>query len=939
MARELIAADVVLCICTLTYRARFEGTASAGGFGVAWEGHLITTELYRGKGRAGRFLPIQAGDADAIPVTLRGQPALPFDDHDGIVAALGGTVGPPRPAPEVHAGWTEAMTVGALVGPIWKPLRKPKGGEGYAPTQLLRAEHAVVPFLGRAQQLHDLEDWCQGGGTRVRVVHGPGGAGKTRLALEIAANRCREGWRAGPLAVCRDVEAPNEYLDALFRDRIPLFLIVDYAETRHDLLIRLLQRLARVQDCSARVLLVARGKGDWWDRAMAEVPELDRMGFGWRDVRVDEAEVEREHAEKAAAAFATWMGREVPRSIADRGRTVLDRQVEALVAVLGPGPLEGLGQLLRHEDHFLREAGGVVDLPRTLSRRLPALMALYTLAGGLAADAAREWIAVVDGLDDLRNAHARAIVDLLGDLYPREGGGIDGMRPDRVGEALVAREDGDGKLAVAAVDRGRGKAALTVLTRLGATGEERPLSRALPGLLTREFASVVEVSVEVGAPLPACVADGLKASLDFSIAKSLMSVETVALTAARDVAARILAYRGESPLDRMDGVAYLALRGDPGGERVGAAKEMLRFACRAPDGRKGDRRTVRSAMVNLSHAFAADGDLTRAGAILSIALKRVPPSGSDSGNEELNEVAGIAMAYATHLEASGEAERGLDFARRGVEVFRRERHKEAGNLSHALTDLSSILWRTHRLDEAVATGSEAVTLLRSLHKSEPGRFELALARALATLARALADTGQSAKAASLLGEEIGVLDQVQRWDRWLVPRKYVEATKRLAGVLWRTGDWDGAIATAESAVQRIKDAQQWGATVPLEDLVAAFAMVAHLNLGAGRHRAAFTWANATLELAARTPDGRTPRTLKLLSGVRETRQSASLDGVLDPDTSCSDVGLGTDGGDSHGGAPSDFEPHQRGSEGDASGLNPDASLLSFWRVGPDGLTY
>lgn len=123
MARELLAADVVLCVCTPTYRARFEGTASPGGFGVAWEGHLIAMELYGRKGKAGRFVPVLAGDADAVPVALRGQPALSLDDVDGLVAALGGNVGAARPVPEVHAGWTEAMTVGALVGPIWKPLR------------------------------------------------------------------------------------------------------------------------------------------------------------------------------------------------------------------------------------------------------------------------------------------------------------------------------------------------------------------------------------------------------------------------------------------------------------------------------------------------------------------------------------------------------------------------------------------------------------------------------------------------------------------------------------------------------------------------------------------------------------------------------------------------------------------------------------------------
>lgn len=58
MASQVDAADRILCVCTPTYRRRFEGEQARHGLGVSWEGYLITSMLYRERGRSERVIPV-----------------------------------------------------------------------------------------------------------------------------------------------------------------------------------------------------------------------------------------------------------------------------------------------------------------------------------------------------------------------------------------------------------------------------------------------------------------------------------------------------------------------------------------------------------------------------------------------------------------------------------------------------------------------------------------------------------------------------------------------------------------------------------------------------------------------------------------------------------------------------------------------------------------
>jgi hypothetical protein len=66
----------------------------------------------------------------------------------------------------------------------------------YGPAHVLDPGLGVVPFTGRSAELGDLEQWCGSPGSAlVRLVTGDGGAGKTRLALELAGRMAGQGWR------------------------------------------------------------------------------------------------------------------------------------------------------------------------------------------------------------------------------------------------------------------------------------------------------------------------------------------------------------------------------------------------------------------------------------------------------------------------------------------------------------------------------------------------------------------------------------------------------------------------------------------------------------------------------------------------------------------------------------------------------------------------
>lgn len=189
MRRQIRDARFVLVVCTATYQRRVEGLEAPGrGYGVVWEGGLVTTTLYDAQGRNEKFIPVlfSSEDEKHIPDFLRGTTRYLLDsdeEYDALYARLTGQplvevppLGPVRPvgvrvqapAPLVEAPSTPAPPAKAPLAP------EPSAGSPPLSTLVLvRSEFGTI-FL-QAERIEEREDGvelllCPEGSWQVRYV-------------------------------------------------------------------------------------------------------------------------------------------------------------------------------------------------------------------------------------------------------------------------------------------------------------------------------------------------------------------------------------------------------------------------------------------------------------------------------------------------------------------------------------------------------------------------------------------------------------------------------------------------------------------------------------------------------------------------------------------------------------------------------------------------
>lgn len=410
-----------------------------------------------------------------------------------------------------------------------EPLQIPNGQwrAGMSDSQLLRAEEELLPFdSGRQPEVDALNAWldedqCK---TAVRLVTGAGGQGKTRLALEICGRRRDAGWFAGFLESRLEANSMHAVWESLRRRGRPLLVVIDYAETRQEVLLALLREAVQnPSDEPLRMLLLARDGGEWWD----DLPGKDEVCEGLLSGRATSGPFRlpplyREEADRLEAygisldRFAQKLEATAPDMIPDLRGDYFERplyvQMAALLALYGERPTTAQGltkALLYHERRYWEGVLAQYDL-RERGRRAEQLLALTTLAGGFATSREAEPYWRKAKGDVLSAAEFNMTFRALATLYPGEQG-LQALRPDLLGEALVAQallRAGAETLPDAVLSneatRPVRRNALTVLARLS---NHRPdLNETLTGALARHFnhccMEIYEVGKETGSFLP-----------------------------------------------------------------------------------------------------------------------------------------------------------------------------------------------------------------------------------------------------------------------------------------------------------------------------------------------------------------------------------------------------------------------------------------------------
>jgi tetratricopeptide (TPR) repeat protein len=667
---------------------------------------------------------------------------------------------------------------------------------GLPVARYLRPEEKVVPFRARPE-LDELLDWC--GGDRhvgVQLVTGPGGAGKTRLALRLGQEMDANGWRQ--LWVPRGLE--GETARAVREAGTPCVVVVDYAETRAGLGGLLGDVAGDFDGPDIRVVLLARGSGEWWQQLVTSGDERVATLLAAPPVMLGSMSVDGGQAElfaEALTAFAEKLGVDLPDTtlkLTDPEPVVLVVHAAALLAVLdhdqgisdnqARSGAEVLAGLLAHEGRYWAQSAAARGLDLDV-----AVQRLAVVAGCLiGADSEATAGALMARIPDLADSAERRgkVARWLRDLYPETSPGeaetrewIGPLRPDPVAEHLVVAELNDRKDLVprlfTSLDEDRAARALTVLARAAYTQPSglNLLRSALAADLEHLAVPALSVAVETNPVLGDLLSETLQ-----TVQVSAGTLEQIASTApypsfalAAPVAFVLeqLADRTESDGERARWLVDLSNRlGDLGRreEALSAIEQAVAIHRQLAEDHPDEfLPCLARSLNNQSGCLARLGRREEAHAAIEQAIAIRRRLAEDRADESLLDLAVLLHNQSEHLAQLWRREEALAAIEQAIAIQLQLAEARpdallpdylADRLARSLNNQSLRLADLERWEEALAAIEQAVAIRIQLAEARPDAFLPDLAMSLDAQSNALAGLGRRDAALAAIEEAVDI---------------------------------------------------------------------------------------------------------------------------------------------------------------------------------------
>jgi tetratricopeptide (TPR) repeat protein len=702
-------------------------------------------------------------------------------------------------AKPLHEHYQDAFGV-MLFDPKREPLNRDASELG--PSELLQARHEAVPYIDSTGLAEEMLGWCRDRArtTAGRLIHGPGGFGKTRLTIETARRLRAEDWLAGFLQPPRHAEDIQEIrqreqaLEQVFLlgEEPGVLLVVDYAEARQQevaVLAKMLTRRPRTSGPPARLVLLARGDG-WWNEFYQQTDGVEpvfrvagktlgdvcplapipagkaRTDFFARTVTAFKPIVA---AMARAGSFAGWDG-QPPRQ--DRMVRLMQEpayarplaiQMEALLhltsALPGPGA-QGVDALLSRvleleKVHWQRVLGPLDDdRKRDISRGTAQVTAVQGVNG---ATSAERLLMADDFYKGVRTArvHVDPVRRSLARVYGRSDGGIGQLEPDLIGEHHVA----------SAADTELIEGCLHWIE-----GEPQPDRAARRHAMLRvlQHATQPEHGMEV--------VGRARSLIDHLVCTQLPTLGVDVVSVIRDTPGALIdRVREQVPI--LDESALAALD---------SALPLQSFV-----------------LMDLSLAVAEKREQ----------LARQQQSTVDAGNAPETQRASEQLAarlgtLGVRLSDLGRREEALAASQEAVDIYRalaKERPDAfRPDLAMSLNNLGNRLSNLNRWKEALAASQEAVDIRRPLAKDRPDAFRPDLAMSLNNLGNDLSNIGRREEALAASQEAVDIYRALAK-DRPDAFRPDLAMSLNNLGILFF--DPDLAAAARGNAHRRQNDAE------------------------------------------------------------------------------------------------------------------------------------